>query len=87
MNFWPDVDNLDKRNEQRRKRLAQLNIWRNAIAHQDFDFNPADRVKIGDTKPTLKFVRNWRTACDCLAFQFDEAVARHIDALTGTRPW
>jgi hypothetical protein len=87
MAFWNQVDGLDKRNPVRRRRLAQLNIWRNAIAHQDFDFTPDDRNRIAGTRPTLPFVRTWRSACDTLAEQFDLAVVAHLTTLTGARPW
>src|SRR4051812_22747010 len=35
--FWPSVLSHDRRNERRRNQLEELNAWRNAIAHQDFD--------------------------------------------------
>lgn len=37
VDFWTEVYSLDARNERRRELLQELNDWRNAIAHQDFD--------------------------------------------------
>src|SRR5690242_4398976 len=37
MTFWPDVHRLDQRHQARQALLEELNAWRNAIAHQDFD--------------------------------------------------
>ena len=34
--FWDEARNLDFRNQARHNRLEELNLWRNAIAHQDF---------------------------------------------------
>ena len=72
MAFWELVDTADKRNRRRRDLLDELNRWRNAIAHQDFD--PA--ALGGRVTVTLEMIRSWRSACDMLAVSFDpEAVA------------
>jgi hypothetical protein len=34
MDLWPELARRDGRAQQRRHRLDQLNVWRNAIAHQ-----------------------------------------------------
>lgn len=81
--FWQDVKLLDRRNQQRLKLLDELNQWRNAIAHQDF--NPA-RLG-GTTVLVLDKVRSWRQACISLAPAFDTVMANHIGAIVGTRPW
>ncbi len=81
--FWPDVKLLDRRNEPRLKLLDELNAWRNAIAHQDFD--PA---KLGGTTVlVLATVRSWRRACTSLAPAFDTVIANHINRIVGIRPW
>jgi len=36
MEFWVDVEAADPRNARRREALEALNLWRNAIAHQDW---------------------------------------------------
>lgn len=72
MAFWPAVLAIDARNERRRDCLVDLNAWRNAIAHQDFDPERlGDRVTV-----TLAMVRRWRSACRALARCFDRVV-RH----------
>ena len=83
IDFWTEVSRIDPRNRERRALLDNLNRWRNAIAHQDFD--PA---KLGGTT-TLRIVqvRQWRAACDRLAEAFDEVIRRHLQTLTGTSPW
>lgn len=37
LNLWGSVQTLSPRNKDRQKLLEGLNVWRNAIAHQDFD--------------------------------------------------
>jgi hypothetical protein len=80
--FWTEVDRVDARNPNRRMVLDRLNVWRNAIAHQDFD--PA---KLGGTTLHLARVRRWRIACHHLARAFDEVMLRHLSSLTGSPPW
>ncbi len=81
--FWNKVKTLDLRNEARRDRLEELNTWRNAIAHQDFD--PA---KLGGTTVLrLQEVRDWRNACNHLATAFDEVMRSHLQAINGVSPW
>lgn len=87
MAFWNDVEKLDARNEERKGRLRQLNIWRNGVAHQDFDFNQDQLNVLKDTRATLQFVRVWRRACNSLVGQFDVAVRAHLMTLTGKIPW
>jgi hypothetical protein len=89
LQIWPAVHALDRRNEERHKKLDRLNTWRNAIAHQDFSFNEDQRRLIegdGTRLPILKDVRSWRTACDFLARTLDEVVASHLEGFVG-RPW
>ena len=63
--------------------LEELNLWRNAIVHQDFD-----QSKLGGTTILqLQRVRRWRGACNRLARAFDEVMRRHLQTLTGSTPW
>src|SRR5579884_1815509 len=72
--FWDEVKNLDMRNQARQTRLDELNLWRNAIAHQDFD--PA---KLGGSVALrLQRVRDWPNACNQLAYAFDEVMRVHL---------
>lgn len=81
--FWDEVKNLDIRNQARRARLVDLNKWRNAIAHQDFD--PA---KLGGTTVLrLQQVHKWRNACNQLAMAFDEVMRSHLQIVNGISPW
>lgn len=81
--FWPNVKSLDARNEQRMRLLEELNEWRNAIAHQDFD-----PVRLG-SNPVLNLakVQSWRRACASLAISFDKVMSDHLESLFGTHPW
>jgi len=84
--FWNSVHSLDRRNELRQDRLEQLNIWRNAIAHQDFDPEKLGRAS-KDTSLQLAEVRRWREACNQLAIHFDEAVGAKLPTDFGKTPW
>lgn len=79
--FWPEVLVVDTRNAGRRQALEELAVWRNAIAHQDFD--PA-RLG-GRTALQLRQVRGWRTACQSLARSFDQVMRNHLKSLFGRR--
>jgi hypothetical protein len=83
MDFWPEVLAREKRNAARRLRLEELNRWRNAVAHQDFD--PAQLGGTVDLR--LPMVRRWRATCNALAAQFDSAVATYLATITGVVPW
>ena len=72
------MKNLDTRNLARQNRLAELNDWRNAIAHQDFK---------QATPLRLVVVRQWRKACGQLAAAFDEVIRQHVESINGTSPW
>jgi hypothetical protein len=82
LSFWDDVRNLDLRNQGRQDRLEELNQWRNAIAHQDFDPSV-----LGSAVLRLQQVRDWRNACNELANGFDEVMRLHLQAVNGVPPW
>ncbi|HVA47939.1 MAG TPA: hypothetical protein VNH11_16335 [Pirellulales bacterium] len=82
LSFWGAVEKLDVRNENRRKRLEELNLWRNAIAHQDFSL-----VAVGTSTLQLQIVRDWRSACDQLAGCFDRVMRDHLMTVNGVPPW
>lgn len=81
--FWPAVLAQDQRNSRRREYLEELNIWRNAIAHQDFD---PDELG-GTTNLHLATVRQWRSALNGLAASFDEVMRVYLLNLLGVAPW
>ena len=83
IDFWARVYADNRGNDRRRELLEDLNAWRNAIAHQDFD--PA---KLGGTTTLhLAQVRRWRRACNKLAQSFDNVMHKHLFAVTAAAPW
>jgi hypothetical protein len=87
LRLWGVVEARDSRNAGRRKRLDQLVVWRNAVAHQDFQFKPHLVVSLAKTRRTLAFVRDCRAACCGLAGHLDAAVCDHLRGVVGGRPW
>ena len=88
LEIWSAARRLDARTARRSRRLEQLNIWRNAIAHQDFDFSRHQMdVLAGMTRLGLDQVRIFRSCCDQLAVTFDRVLARHLESIVGGRPW
>jgi hypothetical protein len=86
LELWPNV--LGPQNAWRKKRLEELNAWRNAISHHDFAFDhPELAAFAGRTGVRLGEVARWRRACDGLAADFDRVVSRYLANLTGTNPW
>jgi hypothetical protein len=81
--FWDGLRAENSRNEDRRKKLEELNAWRNAIAHQDFD-----PVQLGGrVELRLETVRQWRSCCNGLALAMDRLLCSRIEAILGRRPW
>jgi hypothetical protein len=87
MELWDVLERRDRRNTRRKRRLDQLNIWRNAIAHQDFRFAPHALVVLARTRRTLDFVHDSRAACGALARQLDAVVGDHLRSIVGQAPW
>jgi hypothetical protein len=87
MDFWKSVNKADTRNAARQRKLEQLNIWRNAIAHQNFALKGDDLKKVRLTERKLRYIKLWRSACNGLAINFDRAVRDHLTSLTGAAPW
>lgn len=83
INFWPVVRAMHSSNEQRQRYLDELNTWRNAIAHQDFD---PERLG-GTVVLQLRMVRQWRNALNHLARAFDRAMRTYLHGLLGVNPW
>jgi len=83
VDLWTEVYALHAANQRRRELLQELNDWRNAIAHQDFD-----PVAPGGI-PSLRLakVRAWRRAINALAGFFDRAMYNYLQALLGGAPW
>jgi hypothetical protein len=83
VSFWDSVRRRSVRNPVRQRRLEELNIWRNAIAHQDF----SDPTFQGLERVSLAQVRVWRSACDALAVEFDRVIRLYLHEFFGTEPW
>jgi hypothetical protein len=81
--FWEEVYALHARNARRREMLDELTLWRNAIAHNDFD--PATF----GTNPVLHLaqVRAWRSALNGLCQAFDTVMRNYLTGMLGTAPW
>jgi hypothetical protein len=88
LDIWEAARRLDARTPMRARRLDQLNVWRNPIAHQDFDFSQHQRELVGEpARLGLSDVRAFRSACDGLAATFDRALVEHLQSIVGSRPW
>jgi hypothetical protein len=83
LDFWTKVLVMDPSHSARRHRLAMLNVWRNAIAHHNY--NPAELG--GTTTLLLAQVRDWRMDCDAFTAAFDVVLRIHLQAITGVLPW
>ena len=79
--FWDHVHAADARNAVRSGKLEELNLWRNAIAHQDWQGVGGD--------PALRLVRvnGWRMALNALAPAFDRVMREQVRVIRGTPPW
>lgn len=83
LDFWGAVRADHALNAQRQRLLEELNLWRNAIAHQDFS-SPALG---GISQVRLSGVRRWRRACDELAVSFDRVMSIRLATIIGVSPW
>lgn len=81
--FWAEVRAHQHQNDRRQQYLEELNAWRNAIAHQDFD-----PVRLGGTTTLhLATVRRWRSSLNVLAGSFDVVLGGYLQTLLTTHPW
>jgi len=64
---WDLLQMRSPRTIERRRHLDQLNIWRNAIAHQDFALGAQATATVGTSRRTLVWARKWRASCVGLA--------------------
>lgn len=83
LQFWPRVTAMNARNAHRRDLLEEMNRWRNAVAHQDFD--PA--VLGGRTSLQLRQVLKWRQVCNALTKAFDDVLNQYLQNTVGAAPW
>jgi hypothetical protein len=83
LHFWQGLYAHDPGNADRNKQLDWLNVWRNAIAHQNFDPQKLG----GQTTVRLADVRRWRRVCEELAVEFDAVIGAHLGIILGANPW
>ena len=81
--LWDALHARDPANQARNTALENLNVWRNAIAHQSF----TDQRLDGRTTVRLLDVRYWRRVCEELATQLDAEVGAQIAIITGASTW
>lgn len=70
--LWDGLSMRHPRTGNRKRHLEELNIWRNAIAHDDFS-----RTSVGGPLH-LRRVRAWRNACEKLAISLEEVMFDHL---------
>jgi hypothetical protein len=87
MKLWSTLLERQARNSLRRRRLEQLNAWRNAIAHQDHKPDHGRLAAVAGTDRSLRWATVWRANCSALARELDVAVSQHLTNLVGSRPW
>lgn len=81
--FWPELVRRDKKAVVWQRQLDELNGWRNAIAHDNFNPpRPGDTIGL-----RLDRVRRYRRACRRLARAFDSLLFDHLSARLGRSPW
>jgi hypothetical protein len=80
--FWSAVRGDHGQNRAQQAMLENLQAWRNAIAHQDFDHSKLHRANL-----TLPTVRRWRRACNALARSFDRVLGSHLTGILAAPPW
>jgi hypothetical protein len=83
LKFWDAVKAEHALNGRRQEILGELNEWRNAIAHHDFNLPGLG----GRTTLHLPEVRDWRRAINRLAQAFDEVMRAHLQTLPGVSAW
>lgn len=82
-NFIPALKAQSKLNKQRLSHLDEMNAWRNAIAHQNFNNKKVDVSGY----LTLSKVRTWHNACDKLTLSMDNLMKERLRSLTESDPW
>lgn len=84
--LWPALAATEPKANFWNKSLDELNVARNAIAHDDqagFSKLPTSKYPI-----TLTVIRSWRRSLDGLARTMDTVVGDYLTAISGgQRPW
>lgn len=88
LSFLAEVNAADSGNAARRRKLEQLNVWRNAIVHQNFVLKPHHAALVRGTNPDhVSHVRLWRKNCDELVEQFDKVLRAFVARVGAGQPW
>jgi hypothetical protein len=82
LDFWPALNRAFPKAASWRRDLELMNLWRNAIAHNDYA-----SAQLGGTILRVAVIRRWRRVCTRLARAFDRVMRDHLHAITGTHPW
>lgn len=87
LDLWKHARLQSARARQHRLWLKRLNLWRNAVAHQDFNFDPSTLPMIKRAQPLLGDARNCHRSCDYLATTVDSIVGSFLTPLLPAAPW
>jgi hypothetical protein len=87
VDVWDELGRRNPRNAVRRLRIEQLNVWRNAIAHQDFAFSNSQTATTSGMARDWRSLRIWRHSCSALVHELDAVVKRHLTGLADEPPW
>jgi hypothetical protein len=87
LDLWDELAKRDPRTAARRRRLEQLNVWRNAVAHRDFHLSAGAQVLVSGTNRSLAFARSSRRCCAAVARQMDGVVKSRLTAALNRSPW
>lgn len=81
--IWPRLVAADRRTEARQRTLETMNLWRNAIGHEDFN-----RPEFGGRRTVpIRLARSFRRACSGLAATMDVVMRAHLTGVLPTEPW
>ncbi|MBA4017784.1 MAG: hypothetical protein C0483_11470 [Pirellula sp.] len=83
LTLWDSMVALDAGTTARKATLELMNVWRNAIGHQDFDKQELNNR----TTLSLPTVNSFRLACEGLATTMDNVMRAHLQALFAVAPW
>ncbi|MGL4550790.1 MAG: hypothetical protein ACRC33_06350 [Gemmataceae bacterium] len=82
LKLFAEMITADEANQGRKDLLEELNVWRNAIGHQDFNKPELN----GRTTITIQEVKDWREACGGLATSMDSVMHAHLLSMLGVAP-
>jgi hypothetical protein len=88
--FWDLVasEGGKKHTARRLKRVRQMNMWPNAIAHNNFEQYQSSVDELdGRLRPRLVEGKKCRVACETLATQIEAAVAKFLHHVVASAPW